>query len=143
MKIRKASKGDFEDIFNIFIKSSVLSPKDKKNNNLKKYIYDFLNKKDFFVLVAEKDKKVIGVAVTIIGKIHKEGADLLDFYILNEFRNQQIGSEMMGFLYKGLKEKGIKNLGLYSENNPKTLNFYKKQGFEIGRFIRRCDKKLK
>ena len=40
-------------------------------------------------------------------------------------------------------KKKIKNLGVYSENNPKTLNFYKKQGFQIGRLIRRCDKKLK
>ena len=31
------------------------------------------------------------------------------------------------------KKKNIKNIGLYSENNEKTLNFYKKQGFQVGK----------
>ena len=143
IKIRKANKEDERGIINIFKKRENLNQKDKENKKLKKYIKEKKKKKTFLVLVAEIDKKIVGVVICNISRISKTNADLVDIYVLNEYRNKGIGSELMYSLYMELKNRGIENLGLYSENNPKTLNFYKNQGFEIGRLIRRCDKKIK
>lgn len=143
IKIRKASREDEHGIVNVFIKSANLNPKDKENKELKRYIKESLREKTFLVLVASIDKKIVGVVICNIGRISKSNADLVDIYVLNEYRNKGIGSKLMDSLYTELKNMGIENLGLYSENNPKTINFYKNQGFEIGRLIRRCDKKLK
>ena len=143
MKIRKATRKDFDGILKIFLESAILNPKDKENLELKKYLSNSLKEKTFFVLIAEEDKKVVGVCISNFGRISKVDADLVDIYVLKKYRGQSVGNKLMKELYKKLKKKGIKNLGLYSENNPKTLNFYKKQGFQIGRLIRRCDKKLK
>lgn len=143
MKIRKATRKDFDGILKIYLESAILNPKDKKNLELKKYLSNSLKEKTFFVLIAEEDKNVVGVCISNFGRISKVDADLVDIYVLKKYRGQSVGNKLMKELYKKLKKKGIKNLGLYSENNPKTLNFYKKQGFQIGRLIRRCDKKLK
>lgn len=143
MKIRKAKITDVKSIINIFVQSAVLNPKDKKNKELKNYINNSLKEKTFFVLVAEIDSKIVGVCITNLGRINKTDADLVDIYVLKEYRRNRIGTRLLKELYYNLKKKGIKNIGLYSEINKRTLNFYKKQGFEIGRLIRRCDKKLK
>ncbi|MCF7910373.1 GNAT family N-acetyltransferase [Candidatus Pacearchaeota archaeon] len=143
MVIRKANSFDKGEIVKIFIDSATLNPIDKNNKELKNYINNCLNEKSFLVLVAEINKKIIGVCICNFGRISKTDADLVDIYVLKKFRNRGIGNKLMKELYKELKKKGIKNLGLYSENNNKTLNFYKKQGFQIGRLIRRCDKKIK
>lgn len=143
MKIRKAKKSDFDGILRIFIESSVQNPEDKGNKQLKEYLLFSIKNRNMLVLVASFDKEIVGVGICQLKEIRKEDAKLLDIYVLKKYRGKRIGERLMKELYKLLKKKGIKNLGLYSENNKKTLNFYKKQGFQIGRLIRRCDKRLK
>jgi len=143
LEIRKAILKDSKGIIEVFMDSAVLNPKDKENKELNKYIINGLKEKSFFTLVAEIDKKIVGVCISNIGRINKISADLVDIYILKKCRNKKIGARLLEKLYKELKKRDVKYLGLYSENNKKTLNFYKKQGFQIGRLIRRCDKILK
>jgi len=143
MKISKATKKDFKGILNVFVASAKLNPKDKGNKELKKYILASLRSKTFFILVAKANNEVIGFSITNFSELKKMYADLVDIYVLKEYRGKGVGRGLMKELYKELKKKNIKNIGLYSENNEKTLNFYKKQGFQVGRLIRRCDKKIR
>jgi ribosomal protein S18 acetylase RimI-like enzyme len=143
MKIRKANLKDIKGIIEIFKDSAVLNPRDKNFKELRGYISDTLKNKKFLVLIAEIDNQIIGVAITLLNDFFKTDARLIDLYVLKSQRNKGIGSLIIKQLYKELIKRKITNLGLYSENNPKTINFYKKQGFQIGRLIRRCDKKIK
>ena len=51
----------------------------------------------------------------------KTDAEVYDIYVLKEFRGKGIGTKIMKEFYRVLKKNGIKHLGLYSENNKKTL----------------------
>ncbi len=143
IKIRKATKKDLMGILKVILESSVLNPADKGNKKLKEYILFSLKDKNMLTLISEVDKEIASVAICKLRSLKNEDAILLDIYVLKSFRNKGVGKKLMKELENILKKKGIKNLGLYSENSLKTLNFYKKEGFEIGRLIRRCDKKLK
>lgn len=143
MRIRKAKKDDFEGILNVIKLSSVLNPKDKELTELSKYIKFALKQKNMLVLIVIDENKVVGVVISHLHSLMKEDADIYDLYVLPQYRNKGYGKRLMKELYLRLKKKGIKRLGLYSENNKQTLNFYRKQGFQIGRLIRRCDKELK
>lgn len=142
MKIRRAKKKDLKEILNVFKKSSVLNPKDSSHRELEDYIKFCLANKNIVVLVVEEKGAIIAVGSSHLHTLKKTDANIYDIYVLNEFRDNGIGTKMIQEFYKILKNKGIKHLGLYSENNKKTLDFYKKQGFQIGRLIRRCDKFL-
>ena len=139
MKIRKAEKKDIREIIEIVTANTILNPKDKQNKELKKYIGFCIGSKRFLVLVAE-DNGLLGLCICQLMGVRATDACLHDIYVSG--KSKGVGSKIMELLYIELKKRDIKYLGLYSENNKKTLNFYKKQGFQIGRLIRRCDKKL-
>jgi ribosomal protein S18 acetylase RimI-like enzyme len=142
MIIRKATKRDIGQIVKVYTASAVMNPDDKGNKDLTNYLKYIIPNRMYLALVVEIDNKIVGICTCELGRASKTNADLIDIYVLKEYRSKGIGSAVMKEVYKQLKKKGLKNLGLYSENNPKTINFYKKQGFQIGRLIRRCDKKL-
>jgi len=143
VKIRKARKEDRDGILGVIKKRSVLNPKDKSYKELNNYVDFCLSNKNFLVIIAEFESKIMGVCISHLYSLKETDADIYDLYVIKEFSRKGIGSSLMKFLCLELKKKGIKNLGLYSENNRKALNFYRKNGFQIGRLIRRCDKKIK
>ncbi|MCX6708451.1 MAG: GNAT family N-acetyltransferase [Candidatus Woesearchaeota archaeon] len=139
--IRKAKKSDIKDISSIFIEVSLTDINKIGKNALKNYLSYVIKSKKYIVLVAE-ELKVLGFCITQLGVPMPDSADLIDIDVGKKVHGKGIGQKLMAELYKRLKQKQIKNLGLYSENVTKTINFYEKQGFKRGRTVIRFDKKL-
>ncbi|MBS3081912.1 GNAT family N-acetyltransferase [Candidatus Pacearchaeota archaeon] len=142
INIRKAKISDLVSIQEVFIEASVLDPKDNDHSRLKDYIKFSVTNKRILTLVAEQEKMIVGICITQLNDIKEKEAKILDIYVNKGVRSKGIGSKLVNEVIKSLKKKNYVNLSLYSENNSKTLKFYKKQGFQIGRLIRRCDKML-
>jgi len=139
--IRKAKKSDIKSISSILIEVSLTDIDKIGKNALKNYLSYVIKSKNYVVLVAE-ESKVIGFCISQIGVPMPDCAELIDIDVSKKEHGKGIGQKIMAELYKSLKKKKIKNLGLYSENIPKTINFYEKQGFKRGRKVIRFDKKL-
>jgi len=95
------------------------------------YFKNFLDKDNMF-LVAEENNNIIGYALgePMKGKVAHLGLLTVD----NKFRNHGIGNQLVNKFEDQCKKKGIKNILLYAPKfNKKTLNFYKKLGFQKGK----------
>ncbi len=93
-------------------------------NYLKIYLDD-----DFF-LVAEDQGKIIGC---IFGEPLKGGLAIIWYFIVNEsYRGQGIGKQLYEEYEKRIKIKGVEWLVVYVNHNEKALNFYIKQGHNVG-----------
>lgn len=97
---------------------------------LKKIIKD-ANIGDIFVAI--KEKKVIAmvnVLYTISTALGEKVAILEDMVVLDSFRNQNIGSQLINFTINYLKENSVKRVTLLTDgDNYNAHKFYEKQGF--------------
>lgn len=84
-----------------------------------------------FAFVAKEDNKFVGI---ITGNSYYKEVHISDLIILEEYRNQHIGSKLMEVVENYYKNKGFENMNLatYGFQAPE---FYKKCGFKI-EFIR-------
>jgi len=142
IKIRTAKKSDIKDISSLFIEVSLTDIHKSDKNALKKYLSYVIKSRKFIVLVAEENSKILGFCISQLGVPMPDCADVVDINVSKKAQGKGIGQKLMAELYKRLKKKKIKNLGVYSENIPKTIKFYEKQGFKRGRTVIRFDKKL-
>lgn len=85
-----------------------------------------------FAFIAKCDDKFAGI---ITGNSYYKEVHVSDLIVLEEFRNQNIGSELLKKVEKYFENKGFENINLttYEFQAPE---FYKKCGFEI-EFIRK------
>lgn len=101
---------------------------DKENfsNNFKEEFYlDYI--KNQRVIVAEKEKKVIGYI--IFNQILDE-AEIYKIVVLKDFRKKQIAFKIFDFLLNELKKSDVKKIFLeVRKNNIPAINLYKKCGF--------------
>jgi len=97
------------------------------------YIKDFGVKDDCGV-VAEIENKIVGMAWTRIipayGNIDSETPELA-ISILPEYRNMNIGSKLMLFLFEELTKRGYKRTSLSVQQNNPAVRFYKRLGYTI------------
>ena len=84
-----------------------------------------------FAFVAKEDNKIVGI---ITGNSYYKEVHISDLIILEQYRNQHVGSELMKTVENYYKDKGFENINLttYGFQAPE---FYKKCGFKI-EFIR-------
>lgn len=102
------------------------------------WLYDYIHDGLFFV--ADKENKVVGL---IIGeKLKLTGAIVWMFVVQEDLRNQGIGTLLMNRFEKTCKQKEIDWIILYGHDNDKTLNFYKRNGFDLGNRFIECKKFL-
>ena len=101
---------------------------DKENfsNNFKEEFYlDYI--KNQRVIVAEKEKKVIGYI--IFNQILDE-AEIYKIVVLKDFRKKQIAFKIFDFLLNELKKSDVKKISLeVRKSNIPAINLYKKCGF--------------
>ena len=101
---------------------------DKENfsNNFKEEFYlDYI--KNQRVIVAEKEKKVIGYI--IFNQILDE-AEIYKIVVLKDFRKKQIAFKIFDFLLNELKKSDVKKIFLeVRKSNIPAINLYKKCGF--------------
>lgn len=122
----------------IFIPEGVEKPPRDiiKKPELQVYIEDFGKRKDDFCLVAEPggDGKIAGACWVRImddyGHIDDETPSLA-ISVLEEYRNQGIGTTLLQFLLPVLKAKGYKRVSLAVQKANYAVRMYKKVGFEI------------
>ena len=85
------------------------------------------------------DKRIVGV---ITGHTYYKEVHIADLIILEEYRKQHIGSELIKIVEETFKNKGFENINLttYEFQAPE---FYKKCGFNV-EFVRKnkIDEKL-
>ena len=80
----------------------------------------------YFVL--EIDKKVCGYIGTWIEEDH---AEIINFYVLEEYQNMGFGSMMLEFVIKLVKMSKVPVLSLeVREHNTKAIALYEKYGFK-------------
>lgn len=84
-----------------------------------------------FNFIAKKDNEVVGI---ITGHSYYKEVHISDLIILEEYRNNHIGTKLIEAVEKHYKDKGFENINLttYSFQAPE---FYKKCGFQV-EFIR-------
>ena len=138
MEIRLAVEKDFDVCVELLKSDEALSTPDGSFFK-KEWLYAYLE--DELFLVAEKDKKVVGL---ILGeKIKLSGALVWEFVVQKELRGQGIGKELLKKFEDECIKKSIDWIILYGANNRKTLNFYNKNGFDLGGSYIECKKELK
>lgn len=84
-----------------------------------------------FSLVAMDDNRLVGCA---IGVAHKNGEQysgwfhLTDLFVVKEFRDQGVGSDLLIQLEEKLRSIGIQNVWLWT-SGAATLRFYARHGY--------------
>lgn len=98
------------------------------------YVKNSLSSNNSFIIVAEHNKKIIGVLKAEIRERlfyypTKEGY-ISEFYIMPEYRRRGLGKELLKFSIEKLKEKGAEIVTAeFPTQNKIASDFYAKQGF--------------
>lgn len=90
-----------------------------------------LNYNDF-VFIAKDDEKIVGI---ITGHSYYKEIYIADLIILNEYRNQHLGTRLLETVENHYKRKNYDNINL-TTYNFQAPEFYKKCGYEL-EFIRK------
>lgn len=105
-----------------------------QNEELQVYIRDFGKRKDDHCLAAECDNKIVGACWVRImndyGHIDDETPSFA-ISLLEKYRGQGIGTELMRGMLELLKSKGYKRASLAVQKANYAVKMYKKAGFEI------------
>ena len=120
----------------IFIPEGVEKPPRDiiKKPELQVYIEDFGKRKDDLCLVAECDSKIVGACWVRImndyGHIDDETPSFA-ISILERYRGNGTGTELMRKMLERLKAEGYKRASLAVQKANYAVKMYKKVGFEI------------
>jgi ribosomal protein S18 acetylase RimI-like enzyme len=142
IRIRHAKTADIKAISAILAEVSLTDTKQMGKNILRKYLSHVIGSGSFVVLVADENSEILGFCISQIGIPMPDCADLVDVDVSKKAQGRGVGQKLMSELFKQMKKRKIKYMGLFSENVPKTISFYEKQGFKRGRTVIRFDKVL-
>jgi len=146
IEVKRAKINEWKSILRLLKGAPELQcSKDKVDSEYtKNYVKEsIIEKKEDVVLVAEENKKVIGVLTAEIFK--KKGyAYWTDFVVEKRYRNKGIG----GMIYKKFedicRENKISTIAGITKINDKEMHeFIKKRGFNLGKKVYFFEKKLK
>ena len=144
MKIRKATKKDFEEIDKIYVEGSLYEGRLQFPKVSKKEMVKELNKarrdrlisfrrelkdKKHFWIVAIENNNIIGIGNAWIKS--KDTGMIGQVFITKRFRGKGFGTAIMKNLIKWLKGKKKKYIesGIYWNNKP-SIKFHEKLGFK-------------
>lgn len=146
VKIRKAKEEDYSAVdflynqtYNLYNKNIPGDYKKPPARTLPKGTYlNMLEDKDAAVIVAEKNRKVVGVLYSIIEK--DDGDEWAEPYrrvsieeisVHSNFINQGVGTMLMEKVENWAKERGIKDMiTLVFDFNKNAIKFYEKNGYK-------------
>ncbi len=102
----------------------------------RKRLYQCLSIQDFYGLLIEEEKDIIGFVVghfkTFDDLTLYHGEELL---IFREYQNKKFGTNLMKELEKRVLEKGAKKINLLTTYQDNHQRFYKNLGFEPSDFL--------
>ena len=104
------------------------------NDDLQVYVRDFGMQPDDRCLVAVIDERVTGAVWTRIMKDYGHVADdipSLAISLYKEYRNQGIGSDLLGQMLQLLRQDGYHKVSLSVQKENYAAGMYLKAGFEI------------
>ena len=104
------------------------------NDDLQVYVRDFGMQPDDRCLVAVVDERVTGAVWTRIMKDYGHVADdipSLAISLYKEYRNQGIGSDLLGQMLQLLRQDGYHKVSLSVQKENYAAGMYLKAGFEI------------
>lgn len=119
--IRLATMKDIDVLYEL---GSLLHENYRTMNSLEKLLQE-----DYFkIFVAEIEKKVVGfLSITEL----YETVDILDLYVLEDFRRKHIGSQLINYMISDISDS-VSLITLEVEvNNHAAISLYQKFGFEI------------
>ncbi|MHB8361607.1 MAG: GNAT family N-acetyltransferase [Thermoplasmataceae archaeon] len=122
----KRLNGEFDPLFTV--------EEEKRLEAEKFYMNCIKDKENFIVIVAEIEKKLVGILKAEIRKriyyTPDREARIIDLYIMPEFRRNKVGAALLDLFYGKLKQRGITIVTAeFPALNLIALNFYKKIGY--------------
>ena len=82
-------------------------------------------------VVAEVDNQLVGFIFVEVSPVYKARGSIVDLFILEDYRNQGIGKQLMEKGLEWLKANGVKKVGVGAhKSNTAALHLYKEFGFE-------------
>ena len=128
MIIRKAKKEGLNVISKIFAEESAKPPYNQKwtdKTALNKF-REGLRNQDIFAI--ELERKIIGL-ITFNKTSDKKKRYLDEFWIKKECQGQGFGKEVMKFVERFYKSKGVKKIELVANRRANAFRFYKKLNY--------------
>lgn len=90
-------------------------------------LVDRIIKGSFLFVVAEEEGRAIGMARVLSDGV--SDAYIQDFVVHPSYRGQGVGKEILRYIVRALKKRGISWIGLIAQ--PGTVEFYRKEGFAV------------
>ena len=142
MEIKRGKIKDIESIWKLEKESRIYHKKiisGKYHELNKTWINELkkdLKKKKYFLLVAEKDNKVIGYLLGQFSRWewsdnHPRNGKIEDIAVLKKYKRKGIGDKLIKKFEEVAKKRGVKylNLGMWIKNKP-AYRLYKKNKFD-------------
>jgi ribosomal protein S18 acetylase RimI-like enzyme len=133
--IRKANKGDIDEILNLLYQ--LQRPKPKTNTEsiaFRKQIFQYLDEKDKKIIVYEQNSKIIGlVSMMFLPRLNRTKLELYipELVVSKDNRGLGVGKSLMESCVNMAKKRKCFRIRLESGNQRKDAHkFYKKIGFE-------------
>lgn len=119
----------------IFIPEGVAAPPRSiiEQEDLQVYVKDFGRRPDDYCLVAERDGKIVGTVWVRVMDDYGHVDDRtpsLAISLYKEYRNQGIGTELLGRMLELLRREGYRRVALSVQKANYALRMYQKAGFE-------------
>jgi ribosomal protein S18 acetylase RimI-like enzyme len=142
IKFREAKEEDIESIVELVIRlkrlneefDALLKVREDIVEQTKLYIKNSLKSDNSFIVVAEYNKKIVGILKAEVRERlfyspTKEGF-ISEFYIMPEFRRKGLGKDLLKYSIEKLKDKGAEIVTAeFPTQNKIATDFYAKQGF--------------
>lgn len=109
----------------------------KKINEIYKKMIEFINDGSANIIGAVEDDVIYGFIWIYTKIVNNVKRYHINYFVVDENKRQNgIGKKLICEVYKMAKENGIKKVELMvTAQNENAVNFYKKQEFEIERFL--------
>ena len=130
--IKKATKEDIE-ILNSF-RAKFLVEQLKYENPSLDILDEFscFDDENYIIFIAIKDDKYVGY---LQGYKNKETGIINQIYVLNEYRSDGIGEELVNEFKNFSKQYNLKNIQINIENGNDAYFLFDKMGFEITKVL--------
>ncbi|MBR9705880.1 GNAT family N-acetyltransferase [Candidatus Pacearchaeota archaeon] len=146
MKIKRATKKDFEKVSKVFLEESCKKPYNQgwtKESALLK-IKELAKNGEVYYALNEKTNEILGFIIlwTILEPSGKEVV-IKELWVREECQRKGLGSALISFVEDKCRAEGIKNMFLLSDSSSGAFKFYNAFGFSVAPSVVIMDKNIK
>ena len=121
----KRLNGEFDPMFQV---------RDDAEEKLREYLTEAIDNPERIVLVAVAGEKVVGMVkadlVDRLFYVPKTKGEIVEFYVLPEYRRKGLGEEFLDHIIRRLNQEGADIIAAeFPALNEIAVSFYEKQGF--------------